>query len=270
MTFNLNYFLAAVGLLANRWPRTAAFALGAVLLFSLLVNRAGYRNSIVFVSFVLILIGVSEGDRARGWLRIQLVLVYAGSALNKALDPDWRSGRYIVHWLGEVVDSPVWSAATRVVDPWPAGQATAWTTIGLEAALAVGFAVAPMTPWAVAVAVVFHGCTVLVAGTTFGIFVSALLFTYPALFPWPSSGEAVARFDPARRPHRLLHRYARRTDRDGRVRARPRAGRLEIEWGSRRFRGVRAAAVWVALLPASWFVAAVVVAAPAWLHWGAT
>lgn len=262
--------VAAVAVLGNRRTRAAAFALGAVLLFSLLANRAGYRNSIVFVSVVLLLVGLSEGDRARVWLRVQLGLVYGGSALNKALDPDWRSGRYMVHWLGEVVESPLWTAVSSAVDPSLAGIATAWTTIGLEAVLAIGFMVPALTPFAVGVAVAFHATTVVVAGTTFGIFVSALVFTYPAFFPWPPPGEAVARYDPSRRSHRLLRWYAERADRDGRVEPRPSTGHMTLMVGSRRLRGVVAAGVWAALLPATWFAAVVVAAAPAWLHWGAT
>lgn len=262
---------AALLLLASWRPRTCALALGAILFLSLLATRGDYRNSKFFVACILILIGLHAGKASLLLLRAQIVLVYLGSGLNKVFEPDWLSGRYFDHWQSVIVRNPVWQVVADRLPPLALGQVFGWGAIASELALGVALAFPPLTGLAIMAAVPLHAGMVAMAGTTFGIFFTALLFAYPVLFRWPARGETRARFDPGRRVHRALRRFAERGDHEGWVTAEAVPGSpLELDLGGRTRSGARAAALWLLLTPATWFVAAVVLAAPAWLHWGAT
>jgi len=262
---------AALLLLGNRRPKVCALVLGGALLFTLLATRGEYRNSKFFVACILILIGLNAGKRSLVFLRAQLVLVYMGSGVNKLLDADWRSGRYFHHWQSEILGNGAWDALADRLPPLALGQAAGWVVIVSELTLGAGLAFASLTSVVIVAAMIMHAASVVMAGTTFGIFFAALLFSFPVLIAWPRPGETTARFDPGRRWHATLAGFSARVDREGWVAAEARPGTgLELRLRGRTWKGARAAALWLLLLPATWFTAAVFLAAPAWLHWGAT
>lgn len=262
---------AALLLLGNRRTRTCAIALGGMVFFSLLATRGEYRNSKFFVACILILIGLYAGRKSLALLRAQFVLVYLGSGLNKLLDVDWRSGQYFDYWQSEILGNAAWEAVSDRFPPLFLGQAAGWVGIVTELVLGIALAFPPLTSVVVAAATVFHAVSVMMAGTTFGIFFAALLFSFPVLFAWPSPGETQARFDPGRRFHAALARLSEKVDREGWVEAEAVPGAaLELDLRGRTWRGAPAVALWLLLLPATWFTGAVVLATPAWLHWGAT
>jgi hypothetical protein len=83
------FYAGAVGLLLNRWVRASAFLAGFVFLLEPLVARAHVWYGNFFCAAMLILMGLHREPIGLYLLRWQMVVMYAGSALNKALQTDW-------------------------------------------------------------------------------------------------------------------------------------------------------------------------------------
>lgn len=245
---------AGVALLLNRKVRIASLALGLVVLFALLGARGWYRNGRFFVAAVLILIGLWRAPWGTRLIHVQLVLVYAGSALNKVFEPDWWTGRYFEHWMRDIIGNPIYVELADLLPPLVLSTAMGWLTIGVEAALAIGFAVPPLHVPTVVVAVAFHAASVIAAGTTFGVFVGVLAVSFLVFFEWPEPGRHVMRYDPGRPGHRGLRWVAHRLDRERQVRwvTNPAGSRLTLEERGAQRDGVAAVIGWAARLPATW------------------
>src|SRR4051812_27819491 len=90
--------LALAALLAlNIRVRWAALALGTLILVQVTVSSAYYENNRTYAGLVLVMAGLSTDRRGR-LVRLQVLLLYFAAALNKLLDTDWRSGRYMLEF----------------------------------------------------------------------------------------------------------------------------------------------------------------------------
>ncbi len=189
---------AGVALLTNRSVRAATFTLGAVLFVALLANRGAYRNGMFFCVCMLVLIGLYGPPRGLLWVRLQFPILFAGAALNKLLEADWRSGRYFEHWMHEIIESPIYSAAAAL---FPAGKLSlfmCWTTIVLQLAFAIGVMLPRLRPVVLCAVLGFYVSSVVLAGTTFGIFFSVLVVSLLVFVDWPEPGSSGSSF------HRLM------------------------------------------------------------------
>ena len=162
--------VSALALLFNRAVRASALVLGGCLLLAVVSSKAYYGNNKTFVGLALVLAGLSDFDRPAYLLRWQLSLVYFGAALNKLLDPDWRSGLFFQHWAGERLRQPLYIAAAGLLPPLVAGKIMCWGTILAEAFAALGLLVPRLVPWALWAHVLFHVALLEFTGQTFTLF----------------------------------------------------------------------------------------------------
>jgi hypothetical protein len=247
---------AGILLCANRWPRTCALVIGSCLMFVLLANRPAYRNARFFVAAMFILIGLYQSGSGLRFVRWQFSMMYFGSALNKLLEADWRSGQYFEHWMRQIVESPVYGAAADVLPPLGLGQMLGWGTIAFEFTLSVALLVRAARPVAIAAALAFHSASVLMAGTTFGVFFAALLSAYPVFANWPPRGGVACTLPESwRQPRRLLTAI----DFDSTFALRE--GPLRVRLGEREFHGLAALVAGAGLLPPVYAVAIAIVCA---------
>lgn len=173
------YGIMVVALWLDRGARAAAIIAGSIVLLDVVVALEEYSNNRLLVGLALVLLGLAD-ERMGTWpIRAQLSLMYAGAALNKLLEADWRSGRFVENWTIEVLDLSVYP---ELADRWPdLHQVLAWLTIGVESGLAALVLVVQRTRWAVIAALGFHGgMLVLTEGTVswlFGYAVAATLIS---------------------------------------------------------------------------------------------
>ena len=186
------FVVAAGALLLNRRPQVAAVIAGGVILFGTISSRLYFENNTEFTGLILLLSGLSAwGDRTR-LVRYQVVLLYAAAALNKLLLGDWRSGQFFQNWATITSLHAAYHHVSTLLPHLVLAKLLAWSAILTEAALAVGFALRRLSPYAIWLAVGYHSTLMLSAGRTFGMFYPALLASYLAFArPWPGHVDLV-------------------------------------------------------------------------------
>ena len=190
-TLTGTFLFGAAVLFFTRWSRPACLLLSAVLFVSLLSSRMYFENNRTFCACILLLIGLSSANRKPWLVRLQVALVYFGAALNKLLDPDWRSGQFFAFWFGKIHNPELWDKVTQLVPPMGLAQLMDWTVIGLELVLVIGFLVPRFYSWAIWLGICYHTALMVVMNSTFGMFYYAMLISYLAFVEWPKPGALV-------------------------------------------------------------------------------
>jgi predicted DCC family thiol-disulfide oxidoreductase YuxK len=188
------FLLAAMGLLFNYRARLCCVVLGGTLLASVLSSRLLYANNLLYVAALLFMIGLEPaGTKNSRFLRWQIATVYAGAALNKLLDADWRSGTYFDNFIS-VFHLEYLRRLSGFLPPRALAMTMSWTTIVTELSLSMLWltGVRPrLTIWAV---FLFHSVLSTVARTTFGNFYVASLISTLILVR-PRASRAVVLYD---------------------------------------------------------------------------
>lgn len=262
---------AAVALFLHHQVRAAAVVLGLVLLAGVLASKPQYRNATVYAGCVLLLIGLHTPGRSPWLLRAQIALLYLGAGMNKLLDPDWRSGQYMEHWLVRVLTNPYYEEMTTWLPPGRLSLALGWTAILVELFVGAAILARPTRPAAIWTAATLHLATLLMTHQDFGIFLIAILASFLAAIDWPRSVTVSAAS--ARAGTRLVRALAARLDLDGLVRwedAPTPTDRLVVcgERGEQwRLTGLEALARLLLLFPPVLFLLVALVAGPKWVRW---
>ncbi|HET9452515.1 MAG TPA: HTTM domain-containing protein, partial [Aggregicoccus sp.] len=225
----LAFVAAALCLFLNWRVRTASLVLGSAVLLGLLASRASYENSKLYMGLFYLVTALYEPRAGVSLLRYQLVVVYFGATLNKLLEPDWRSGAFVLDWLPTYVPSYPWLAAQLPGNLLSA--ALSWTAILTELVLIPLLLFKRLVPAGLVVIVAYHtGIVLLTLGEAFDIFWSALCLSCVALMQWPEG--VTVRYTPGSRWHRLARQVLGRVDLEGRYTWLPQhAGRLQTELG---------------------------------------
>jgi hypothetical protein len=226
------FLAAALALFYNKHVRICCFLLGGVILISLLSSRAYFENNRTYCACLLILAGLCNRGQSPWPIRLQVVLVYFGAALNKLLQQDWRSGQFFAYWFGEIHNPHLWSRVTAFVPAMPLAQFLCWATIVTELVLVVGFLVPSWYSWSIWLGAAYHTTLLLLMNSTFGMFYYAMLSSYLAFVDWPALPLQV-RYDEARAPWGKARRLLERLDTAGIFEWKPLARNEKPEYSSR-------------------------------------
>jgi hypothetical protein len=185
------YLTATLALCLNRAPRTAAGICSGIILVQVLSGFHHYANSTIFTGLLLGYLALQTRERGAWMIRAQLVVMYAGAALNKMLHPDWQSGQYILFWTRDVMQLDWFTTLGDVTAgslyPW-----FSWFVIAAEFAMAGLVAVPRMLPAVALLALAFHGGMLLFTdGRISWVFAYSVPAAVLALWRWP---------EPLRRP----------------------------------------------------------------------
>jgi hypothetical protein len=192
---------SSIALMLNRGVRVSSFAIGFVVLVSILSSRRFFANSPFLFAAALMLIGLQNGGRTSWMLRAQLVLIYFGAGLNKLLDADWRGGRYFEFWTSEILGLDWYRRLAEVLPDMALSSFFGWLTIVVELGLALAFVFPSWTPGAVAAGLAFHtGLLVFTEGRISWIFLYGMAALYLTLARWPTPPVQVWMTKSERRP----------------------------------------------------------------------
>jgi hypothetical protein len=191
------FVVASIALLLNVRVRTAAFLVGLVFLLVPLVTRGSYTNGLFFCASMLMLTAFHHNAMSEWLLKMQIVIMYFGSGLNKLLLEDWRTGQYMDYWLRHVKPSSLYESLAGMMSPMLLAKLLCWGTIGVELFLVGALLYRRSYGIAVALGFLFHVISLAFAGHDFGAFGPAMLAAYLVFFRWPSADEPTPlRYDP--------------------------------------------------------------------------
>ncbi len=172
-------------LLFNRWVRTACTVAGSVFLIGMLASRPYFTNNRMFTGCILLFLGLYQPRQQPWGLRLQIVLVYIGAALNKLLEPTWRNGQFFQYWSGIYVKEPLYFWAASLLPEKGMALLMSWSTMMIECLLAIGFLVRRFWSKAIWLGLLFHAASVFLTNRTFGMFIVAIPASYLAFAAWP-------------------------------------------------------------------------------------
>ena len=154
-------------------------------LFSIVSCRPCYADSRFLVFCTLFLLTVGQGMGTLRLLRIQVVILYVGAALNKTFDVDWQTGIYLDYWLSTVVHFDPYIQLKALRPNMLFAKLLSWSVILSEWVMALTFLHRRHFQIGVAIGLIVHGCSVIIAGHLFGSFVLCALIGYLAFLKWP-------------------------------------------------------------------------------------
>ena len=172
-------------LLFTRFVRTACLLLGGAWIVALLACQPCHSVAHTYVGCLLVILGCSSHASGLWLVRAQVVLLYAGATLNKALDPDWWNGRYFETLMVTRHQVPVYIAAASLFPPLTLSQIMGIATVLIQALLTACFLIPSLYAVGIATGVFFHGLMVALLNMTFGPFFLTILGSYLAFLRWP-------------------------------------------------------------------------------------
>ncbi len=171
--------LSSVAIIFSRFPRVASAALAGVIALELFATRTWFSHNRLFVLALLVTIALSTKTLS-SLPRMQVGVVFLGSALDKLFAPAWRDGSFVTSFLDQLARfGLMWSPAGHVGEGGNLlaagarlvvgdGTIAGWVVIGFELAVALAFfAGRRMGSW---LNLAFHLGVFALTGSTMGLF----------------------------------------------------------------------------------------------------
>jgi hypothetical protein len=186
----LAFYLGAAAVLFNVAPRTGALLAALSLFLVSLWNMGSLSHSRLFPGCLLLLVSLAPTSSATTLFRWQVVLLYAGAALNKSLDLDWWNGQFIHAYSASKAHLFFYADFADVAGRWPA-RLLSWSAMVLEAAVAVAFARARWVPEGIVCGLALHIGIMAWLGFDFEAFFYTVAAAYAAAVTWPGRIEVL-------------------------------------------------------------------------------
>ena len=246
---------AACLLWTNTIVRTSCLLIGLAVVLTVLSSEVYYSNNILYTGLFFIIAGLYDQRLRSIVFRAQLSVTYFGAALNKLLDPAWRTGAFMQDWLRppHYITGRIYTELASLLPGRLLSGLLSWLAILTEFALIPLLLVPRLVPLAIFVGVAYHtGLVLITGGWTFNMFWYAAVATYIALLEWPRRGDIV--YSPERRLQRIARSILGYLDADRRFQWHPhRTKRLELSKDGQSFTGVPAVAKMLLYTPAFYF-----------------
>ena len=165
-----------LGVLFTPFTRACCLGLAALIALELVVSPTWFAHNRLFVCALLVMVSLSS-RRFAALPRWQVALAYAAAAIDKALEPAWRDGRFFESFIAQLARfGLMWAPGGKVGAPNPLagwldslGTRPVWMLVGLsvialELLLAASFVVS-WRPGAWANAAFHVGVFALTGGT---------------------------------------------------------------------------------------------------------
>jgi hypothetical protein len=161
--------------LTSAW-RFGSIVVGTAWTLAVFGNMGALSNGRLLQGLLLILCGLATMEFGLTLLRAQIIILYAGAALSKAIDRDWWTGRFI---------ASLWEFHRAALDSfainWIA-RPVGIITILAEATIALTLLIARFRNAGVALSVMFHSLTVVALNEDFATFSYTVVLATGVLF----------------------------------------------------------------------------------------
>ena len=177
---SLVYLTGCALIVSMRFVQLGCLLAGCAILLRVLGNMPLFSNGRFLDALLLLFIACYSPTRGLVFLRAQYLLLYAGAALNKSLDPDWWNGRFIAATL----DYHVSPAISRFLEP--VNTLAGFVSMAAEASILVLLLFPRLRPLGLSVLIIVHTQRLVRLHEDFGTFYYTLSLSGPLLFrEWP-------------------------------------------------------------------------------------
>jgi predicted DCC family thiol-disulfide oxidoreductase YuxK len=177
----------AVAVLFNFRVRAACLLVSAAFLVGSLASRPSFENNRMFVGCIFFLLSLFE-QQTREWLvRFQVMLVFFSAALNKLLDPSWRSGQFFNYWSTVFVNKAAYFQVASMLPDMSLARAMSWATIVMEFSIAFCLLFRRTRIAGIWIGLLLSLGMNVLTERTFGVFFYAMPICYLAFVDWPRS-----------------------------------------------------------------------------------
>jgi len=181
----------AIAVLLNYRLRAACLVIGSAFLLGTLASRVYFENNRMFLGCVFFLLGLYQ-QRTGSWLvRAQVLLVFSSAALNKLLDPSWRSGHFFDYWSHYAINKGLYFQLASWLPSLFLPRFMSWMTIVIEFWIVIGLLFRRTRHWAIFTGLCLSLGMNVLTERTFGVFFYAMPICYLAFIDWPRSNPTV-------------------------------------------------------------------------------
>ncbi|WP_344930773.1 hypothetical protein [Aquimarina addita] len=166
-------------------PRLGCAFIAFGLFITMVSCRPCYSDSRFYIFSLLLLLILYQKKYGIQLLRLQVIVLYFGSGINKLFDIDWQTGQYIHHWLGYKLNFLMYTELSKRLPNLILAQFISWMVIGIELGMALLLTKKAYFRLAIWLGIVLHSISVVIANHAFGSFVAAVLISYIAFLEWP-------------------------------------------------------------------------------------
>lgn len=174
-------------MLLTKFPRVGTLLIITSMSIIIFGCRACYADSRLFIFSLMILLTLYQKVTGLLFIRLQVVVLYFGSGMNKLFDADWHSGQYIDNWLGHQLEFGGYLKLSSILPSLVFAKIVSWSVILFELFMAFCFTRKRLYMIGIWLGVILHSGSMIAANSVFGSFVAGSFIAYLAFLEWPNN-----------------------------------------------------------------------------------
>ena len=165
------------------FDRLGAFLIACSLGLTILSCQPCYSDSRFFFLGLFFLYACAPSKYRKNLLRLQVVILYFGSGLNKLLDPDWISGRYLDHMLAYKMKMLSYIEIAGLFPELLFSKFLSISVISIELSLSIIFWFKKYFHWGIWFGFLLHASSMIFINSIFGSFIIGVYVSYLLFIP---------------------------------------------------------------------------------------
>ncbi len=207
-------FIGVLIILLNVVPRIGSALIAIAILVTIISRRPCYADSRFYFFSLFFLHTLFQKDTGTKILRLQVIILYFGSGVNKLFDPDWQSGQYLENWIAHKIEFSIYIELASMLPSMALAKLLSWMVILMEILIALCLTTKSYFKLAIWIGILLHSISIVVVNHSFGSFVAGVLISYLAFLNWPSkiiislprskTAELVVKYNPWIDPYHII------------------------------------------------------------------
>lgn len=244
--------IGIVIILFSMAPRLGSVLIAMGMFVTIIGCKPCYSDSRMYVFSLFVLLALYDKRFGVKFLRLQVIILYFGSGINKLFDIDWQTGQYIGNWLIHKIENPVYIGVSSMFPSMVLAKFLSWSVIITELSIALCFMKKNTFKFGILLGILLHSGSMIVVNGVFGSFIAATFISYLAFIDWPDKMTISL---PISSKSNLLIKFSFLIDPYNRnlMKINPDTSRAELSINNRKYSGFRVIQYFLIYSPISYF-----------------
>lgn len=246
-------------------PRLGSALIAMGILITIISCRPCYSDGRLYLFSLFLLLALYDKNFGVKFLRIQVIILYFGSGVNKLFDFDWQTGQYIENWLAHQIEHSVYIGISSILPSMVLAKIVSWTVIIMEISIAFCFTRKRTFMTGIWLGILLHSGSMIATNDLFGAFIIGSFISYLAFIEWP---DHITMFMPESSKTKCLLKYYSWIDPYYRItmEVSPNNNITELFFSQRKYSGFRAFQLFLVYCPFSYVALIGLTLAPSFGH----